>query len=214
MLRDIFLCPLDGTQMVFLLSCLNDTAGLIVSDVAQHCMDNLHYQLIELQLADRLVQRQLNQVKVQELGLRIGFDEGGMPVIIGQEPQASTMRQQPLVESWGELHDRALIRHGMGMGHGTLVARLRDQHTAVVGVKGMAEDMEEKVPSAHETDAKGTAVFRLGGAAIDTPAFKVENAVKVRTVQGMDIGLHKRINLLIFPAFPPPASDNQSRCAD
>ena len=52
---------------------------------------------------------------VQQLGLRIGFDEGGMPVRIGQELHASTMCQQPLVERGSELDDRALIAVGIGM---------------------------------------------------------------------------------------------------
>lgn len=79
----------------------------------------------------------------------------------------------------------------MNVCYGTLVAGLGDQHTAGVGVERVAEDVEQEIALPYKADAEVLAVLGPGRLAVHAPALKIDDAIKVRCVQCMNIGIHE-----------------------
>jgi hypothetical protein len=54
----------------------------------------------------------------------------------------------------------------------------------------MAEHIKQKIAFAYKADAEGFIVFGIGRFATYTPAFEIQNAVKIGSVQRVNIGFH------------------------
>jgi hypothetical protein len=54
----------------------------------------------------------------------------------------------------------------------------------------MTENIEQEIAFAHKADAESFIVLWLGGTAIYTPAPEIHDAVKTRSIQRMNVGIH------------------------
>lgn len=82
-----------------------------------------------------------------------------MPVLVPEKTTMPVVRRNNFIKVFPELQNGTLIGNGVGMRNGALVARLGDQHTSIVGIKGMTEYIEQKIPFPHKADTESITVF-------------------------------------------------------
>jgi hypothetical protein len=76
----------------------------------------------------------------------------------------------------------------MRVRHGSFISRFGDKHTAGECVKGISEDVKEKITFSHKTNAERPGIFRFRRAAICTSAFKVQHAIKITGIKIVNVG--------------------------
>jgi hypothetical protein len=89
------------------------------------------------------------------------------------------MLQQLLVKVLFKFKNGTLVGYCVCMGNSTFVFGFCNEYTPGIGVERMTENIEKKIALAHKADGKIFAVFGLRGAAIGTPAFEIQYAVKI-----------------------------------
>ncbi|GAB5475079.1 MAG: hypothetical protein Mars2KO_31780 [Maribacter sp.] len=57
-----------------------------------------------------------------------------------------------------------------------------DKYTAVVGIQGISEDVENKVSFADKADREALAILRFGRTTVGTPALKIKYPIKIRAI--------------------------------
>lgn len=114
---------------------MNAVVGMVVGDAAQYFVNDLHDQVVYLQLAARTGEYQAGNIIMQELRFGCCFVDRGMQVIVRKELCAAILFQQGSIKGLREFKDGAFIGHTVRMGHRALIAGFGDQHTAGIRIQ-------------------------------------------------------------------------------
>lgn len=112
------------------------------------------------------------------------FQQERMKVIIIEKIvlNLAEICSQLFIKFFLQFKDRALIRNGMSMGNCMFIARFSDQYPPCVWIKWIAENIKKKISPADKADTKSSGIFRIGSIAVFTPAFKIQDMIKMGLV--------------------------------
>ncbi|CAF1493430.1 unnamed protein product [Adineta ricciae] len=198
MVADKSFRPLYRLQVVFLYLRAEFRVGAARGDVGQHGMHHFHHQLVYLQLVALPRLQQLQNMKVRVFQLRAGEQQGAVQVIVAEKARAPVNVLYFGIRCWGKIEDGAFVRHGVHMGHRSVVPRFGDEYATVVRVERAAEYVEQEVARSHEADGKGGGLLRPRSIALPAAAFEVQHPVQAGVEQRMDIGFHHHFKITLF----------------
>lgn len=190
MLCHVLLGPFNGGQVVLLQCRIELQVGDVIGNGGQHLVQHFNHQVIRLQFAGIVSLQALQDIEMIELHFSAAADKRGVDIIISKQLCLAELLLQLPVKGVFEFKDGALVRHGMHMGDGMLIPGFGHQHRAGIGVQRMTEHIEQEITFPDKTDGKSSAVFRPGCVAVIATAPEIEDAVKIRFVERMDVGLH------------------------
>lgn len=133
MIGNVFLCPLDGDQVVPFYAGMDLTIRFIVSNGTQRFINELYNKVIDLKFVYGARPDQFQNIVVKKFCVYIFLHECGVKIIVAKKfLPAIIVQKLLLVEFVFKFKNCAFVGNGVRMRHGALIPGLGDEYAPII----------------------------------------------------------------------------------